>query len=447
MPRSILAALLCCALAAGRARGQDAARTLTLEQAQALAQQSNAGLGVLRKRVEETQRRSSIAFSNFLPRVQTQGYYLSSNNTQGILLPKGSLGYFAELGGVFPRSDRTIPQGGSDLFFALTTVAQPLTHYFKIREGVGAARADEDVGRAGLRKAEQDVSLGVLQAYAGVLIAMRRRDVARERVAAAEMQVSDQTTAVQSGSANAVTAQESRVKLLQARQELLAAQGEYEDLSYALADVIGLPAGTMLTLEVPEPILAPPSPPGDYVESALRRNPDVLEARALVSKGTHGVGAAKAEYIPEIGVLGGQLYQSSVPFFPKSTLAVGAQGTWTILDFGARKNAVEERQAQLGEAERNLERVRGKVRGEVEAAYRKLARARATVELAREAVALGTEASRLRSAAATAGYAVATQARSANADRLEAEMNLLKAEMGHRIALAELEKAAGTLVR
>jgi outer membrane protein TolC len=447
MHRSPLAALLTCALIAGPVRAQDAVRTLTLEQAQALAQQSNATLAAVRKRVEETQRRSAIAFSNYLPRVSTQANFLASDNTQGILLPRGSLGYFAELGGPFPRSDRTIPQGGGNLFFAFTTVAQPLTHYFKIREGIGVARADEDAGRAGLRKAEQEVAFGVLQAYAGVLVAMQHREVARERVAAAELRVSDQTAAVQSGSATAVAAQEARVRLLQGRQDLVAAEGEYEDLSYALADVIGLPAGTALALEVPPPASAQPAPLAEYVESALRRNPDVLEARALVDKGTHGVGAAKAEYIPEIGVLGAHFYQNSVPFFPRSTLAIGAQGTWTILDFGARKNALAERQAQLGEAERNLERVRGRVRGEVEAAYRKVTRARQTVELARDAVALAIEASRLRTAATSAGYAVATEARAANADRLEAEMNRMKAEMGYRIALAELDKAAGTLAR
>ena len=445
MHASTFGALVCCALAAGPLRAQSGARSLTLEQAQTLALQHNTGLAAVRKHVEETQRQSSIAFSNYLPRIQTQALYLASNNTQGILLPRGSLGYFANFGGVFPPTDRTITQGGPDLFFTLTTVVQPVTQLFKIREGVGAARADEDAGRAGLSKAEQDVAFGVLQAYAGVLIAARRRDVARERVAADSMRVADQVAAVQSGSANAIVAQQARVQLLQGRQELLAAEGDYDDLSYALTDATGLPPGTVLTLEVPPPELTPPAASGEYVESALRRNPDVLEAKALVDKTRHGVGAAKADYIPDVGVVGGNLYQSSVPFFPRSTFAIGAQASWTILDFGARRNAVEVSKAQLGQAEFNFDRVKGKVRGEVESAYRKVTRAQETVELAREAAALGTEASRLGAAAASAGYAVATQARAANADRLEAEMNLLKAQLGYRVALAELEKAAGML--
>ncbi|MFI5231454.1 MAG: TolC family protein [Gemmatimonadales bacterium] len=443
---STVGALVCCALVSGPLRAQGGARSLTLDQAQALALQHNTGLAAVRKQVEEAQRKSAIASSYYLPRVQTQGLYLASNNTQGILVPRGSLGYFADFGGVFPPTDRNITQGGPDLFFALTTVVQPVTQYFKIREGVGAAHADEDAGRAGLRKAEQDVAFGVLQAYAGVLIATRHRDVARERVAADSMRVADQVAAVQSGSANAIVAQEARVQLLQGRQELLAAEGEYDDVSYALTDATGLPPGTALALEVPPPEPAQPASSSvDYVESALRSNPDVLEAKALVDKTTHGVRAAKAEYIPDVGVVGGNLYQSSVPFFPRSTFAIGAQGSWTILDFGARRDAVEVSKAQLGQAQLNFDRVKGRVRGEVESAYRRVTRAQQTVELATEAVALGTEASRLGTAAASAGYALATRARAANADRLEAEMNLLKAQLGYRVALAELEKAAGTL--
>lgn len=445
MHASTFGALICCALVTGPLGAQGGGRSLTLEQAQALALQHNAGVAAVRKHVEETQRQRSIASSNYLPRIQTQALYLASNNTQGILVPRGSLGYFADFGGVFPPTDRNITQGGPDLFFTLTTVVQPVTQFFKIREGVGAARADVDAGRAGLSKAEQDVAFGVLQAYAGVLIATRRREVARERVAADSMRVADQVAAVQSGSANAIVAQQARVQLLQGRQELLAAEGEYDDLSYALTDAIGLPPGTALTLEVPPPELTPPESSVAYVESALRKNPDVLAAKALVDKTTHGVGAAKADYIPDVGVVGGNLYQSSVPFFPRSTFAIGAQASWTILDFGARRNAVEVSKAQLGQAEFNFDRVKGKVRGEVESAYRKVIRARETVELAREGAALGTEASRLGAAAASAGYAVATQARSANADRMEAEMNLLKARLGYRVALAELEKAAGML--
>jgi len=418
-------------------------RTLTLEQAIELARTGNAPLGAVREKVKEMERTSSVVFSNFLPRVVSQAAFLTSDNTQGILLPKGSLGYFPELGGRFPRTDRTVPQGGRDLSLAFTTVAQPVTHYFKIREGVAAARADEDVARAGLSRAEQEVAFGVLRAFSGLLIAQLESEVARTRVDGTEQRMRYQATAVSSGSAIDVSAGETRVRWLQARQVLLEKEGAVEDVSYQLIDALGLPADTRLELRAPAPLPVNLRTIDRYVAEALESNPDVREARAIVAKAGHGVAAARADYIPEVGILGVHLFQNSIPFFPQNTLAIGVQGRLTVLDFGARRSALSARRAQQKQAERNLEIVEGRVRGEVEAAYRKALRAQEVVLLATEALAVRTEGSRLRVVQSTTGYGVPAIEAEAEADRLEAQMDMLRAQLGYRIAVAELEKAAG----
>lgn len=447
MPRLSRSALFVCVLLASVARAQESApRTLTLEQALAAAHESNPGLRALRLRVEEAERRNRVVFSNYLPRVSTQAAYLGTDNTRGIIMPAGSLGNIPGLG-AFPPTSTNIPQGGSDAFFAITTAQQPITPYFKIREGLGVSRADESITRAELRRTELAVEVGVLKAYAGLLIAAKKREVAQARLNAATLRSNTQTAAVQSGIATDVVAAEARLRALQARQELLDAENEYADLSYALADAIGLPGSTPITAVPPDSIPLRLDSLSVYLNAAMSSNPDVLEAEAMVTKATHGVGAAKASYIPDIGIFGGHFYQSSFPFFPRNTLLFGAIGSITILDFGARGNTLAERRAQLSAAQQNLQRVRGKVRGEVEAAYRKISRAYEMAGVAREALALRNEALRLRVVQAGAGYGVPAEEREATADRLEADLNVLRAEMGYRIARAELEQAAGRRIR
>ena len=421
-------------------------RTLTLQQALTTAQESNAGLRAVRERVDEAQRRSNVMFSNFLPRVSTTAVYLGSDNSRGIVVPAGSLGSVPGIGR-FPRTETNIPQGGSDIGFAMTMIQQPVTQVFKIKQGLGVARADEGLSRAELRRTEQAVSVGVLKAYAGVLIAAKRRELARARAATAAIRTGTQAAAVLAGMATNVVSLEARFRALQARQDLLEAENEYTDLSYALADAIGLPGNTPLIVEAPAPSVEPLDSLDAYVASALHANPDLLEAEALVSKATHGVGAARAEYIPDFGVFGSHFLQTSLPFLPRNTLFFGAMGTVNLLDFGARKNTLAERNAQLNSANRNLERVRGKVRGEVEAAYRRLARAHEMAEVAQEALALRDEALRLRTASMGAGYGVPAEQSEASADQLEARLNVLRVDMGYRIARAELEQAAGRLAR
>jgi outer membrane protein len=429
------------------ARAQQVApRTVTLDQALAAAHEFNAGLLVVRQRVEEAERRNRVVFSNYLPRVSTVAASLGSDNTRGILLPAGSLGNVPGLG-PFPPSESNIPQGGSNVIFAMTTATQPLTQYWKIKEGLGVSRADESISRAELRRTEQAVSLGVLQAYAGLLISAKRRDVARARVNTAALRTSTQATAVSSGMATNVASLETRLRALQARQEVLEAENEYTDISYQLADAMGLPGNTALAVTPLLPIDMHLDSVDVYGASAMHANPDVQEAAATVEKATHGVAAAKTSYIPDVGLFGSHFFQSSLPFFPRSTLFFGAMGSITLLDFGARSNTLAERNAQLNAATRNLERVKSKVRGEVEAAYRKLARAYEMADVAREALGLRVEALRLRTMQTGAGLGVAAEQSEATADSLEAELNVIRAEMGYRLARAELDKASGRLVQ
>jgi outer membrane protein TolC len=441
--RLLAGAALAVALLPAAGSAQAAARSLTLEEAIELALRDNAGLAALRERVVEMERSSSAVFTNYLPRVRTQPIYLASDNSRGILLPAGSLGYFPELGGRFPRTDRTIEQGGQDLFVAMTTVAQPITHYFKIREGRGVVLADEVAARAAVRRAELDVTLKVTQAYAGLLIAQEGVEVARARVATTEQRTVYAAASVASGSAVDVAAQEARVRALQARQDLLEREGEVDDLNYLLADAIGLPGGTRLELSPPALPAPRDATPEAYVRAALEGNPELTEARALVTKATHGVSAARAQYIPDVAILGVHLYQNSLPFFPENTLMFGIQGSFTLFDFGERRQVVGQRRAQLAQAENNLRMIEGRIRGEVEAAHRKLARSRELVALAEEALSLRQEASRLMTQQTSAGFVLAAEQQQASADRMEAEQNLLRARLGYRIAAAELDKVTG----
>jgi outer membrane protein TolC len=447
MYRISRSALLIAGIFASAARAQaPAPRTLTLEQAVAIARDSNPALRALRQRVEESERRSRVVFSNYLPRVATQGAYVGTNNTRGIIMPAGSLGSLPGLG-QFPPTTTNIQQGGSDIFFAMTTGLQPITPFFKIREGLGVTRADESIARAELKRVEQTVAIGVMKAYAGLLISSKRRDVARARIATAALKTNTQNAAVQAGMAMNVASTEARLRALQARQELLESENELTDLGYALADAIGLPGNTPLTVEPLAQTAIQLDSLDVYIAAAQRGNPDVLEAEAMVTKATHGVGAAKADYIPDLALFGGHFFQSSFPFFPRNTLLFGAIGSVTLLDFGARSNTLAERRAQLNAANRNVDRVRGKVRGDIEAAYRKLARSYEMAIIAREALSLRTEALRLRTVQAGAGYGVPAEESEAAADRIEAEYNMMRAEMGYRLARAELEQAAGRLAR
>ena len=432
-------------LAAVPLSGQ-AAQRLTMDDAFRLAQERSAALEALAQRVTEQEEKTAQMRGNYLPQLSTVVNYLNNNAAQRITIPTGSFGDLPALGGAFPPSDLVIEQGGTGLFFSTTTLAQPITQLIKIRQGVGVAEADEEVARAGLRRVQGEVMVGTLRLYGGLLIAQVQRQATQAQLATAEERTTNTRVAAASGNMLEVAALEARVAVLQARQKLLEVDSQIEDLQYQLADLLGFGPGTSFELaglpQEPTQLL----PLEEYVEMAMQGNAEVLEARSTFTKAEYGVSAARAEYIPNLGVAVTHFYQSSVPFFPKNSVGLGVQLEWTIWDWGKRSHIVGERRAQLAQADANVRRIEGKVRGDVEKAYRQVAQANTMLELAREAAQLRQEAARLQGGQQRAGFALQAQALAASADALQGSVDVVQAEVGYRLALAELNRAVGTSV-
>jgi outer membrane protein TolC len=250
--------------------------------------------------------------------------------------------------------------------------------------------------------------------------------------------------AAASGNVLEVASLEARVSSLQARQSLLEVEMLIDDLQYQLADLLGFAAGTRFELAEPEPQRVQMLTLDEYVTSALRQNPEVLAARATLQKAESASRAARLEYVPDLGVALTHLYQSALPFFPKSSFGFGVQLQWNVWDFGKRSSLIQERQSQVAQATADLRRIEGKVRGDVERAFRQVDHATTALELAREAAALRAEAQRLGTLQRRAGFTLQAQALGSDAEAQQAEVDVLKAEFGHRLAIAQLREAVGS---
>ena len=66
------------------------------------------------------------------------------------------------------------------------------------------------------------------------------------------------------------------------------------------------------------------------------------------------VTAAKTAYIPDITAYARHSYQVGVPFLVRNYGTFGFHLTWDLFDFGRRRAIVQEREAQLAQAEENL---------------------------------------------------------------------------------------------
>jgi outer membrane protein TolC len=415
---------------------------LTLDEAIALARASNRGLRIQTLRVTEQERRVAQSRADAFPQVAVDGYYTQTAETQGIVLPTGSLGFVTGVGPI-PTRDVTIAQGGKSLFLASATLSQPVTQLIRIRAATRAAAADARVATAGQGKTDLDLVYEVQQLYIEILVATRRRDAAVLDVTAAEARLQDAQAAVSAGTVLPATLQAAQATRLERRQSLLALDNQIDDLRTDLNDMLALPLETALDLAPFE--LAPDEQVSavDTIASDLGEHPDVRAATALVDKAEAEVTVARSAYIPELAFFGQYVHQSAVPFLPRDNLVVGLRGSWTVFNFGKREAAIAERRLQLDEARVNADRVRNQVSADVQRSVRKVERTRQMRQVAQEVLVARREAARLQRDQSEVGLTASSEAAQARFDEAQAEADFLAAELEYRLARAELARAVG----
>jgi outer membrane protein TolC len=141
------------------------------------------------------------------------------------------------------------------------------------------------------------------------------------------------------------------------------------DLTTELNDLLGLPLNTQLELAPAAPASFDQRSRDDYVQAAWAAHPEILAAEQAVRKARAGVTAAKSAYIPDITAYARHTYQNGVPFFVRNFGSFDLTLTWEVFDFGKRRAAVREREAQLAQAEENLQRLKEEVAVGIERSY------------------------------------------------------------------------------
>jgi outer membrane protein TolC len=248
-------------------------------------------------------------------------------------------------------------------------IAQPLTQLIRIHAANRIAAAEVAASRDDLKKAETQAALDVHSLYFGILVARLQKLAAEQQTAYAGEQLKESEEDVRNGAALRVAALQGRASVLEGRQAVLTAELQLADLTTELNDLLGLPLDTRLELDPAVPASFDQRPREEYVQTAWSANPEILAAGEAVRKARAGVTVARTAYIPDITAYARHSYQDGVPFLVRNFGTFGVTLNWEVFDFGRRRAAVREREAQLAQAEENLQRLREEVAVGVERRY------------------------------------------------------------------------------
>jgi multidrug efflux pump subunit AcrB/outer membrane protein TolC len=416
-------------------------RRITLDEAVALATRQNSMVKLAQLKEKEMKARVTEARSNYFPVLTNDSTAAHLRNIEHMEVPMGALGVYPVIGPM-PGANGSLPLGHHNFILSTTTVAQPITQFFKIHAGVGVAKADAAVAQDDAQRAKDEVALKMKQLYLGLLSAERRRDAAELSIAAGDERLGEARNGVEAGAVLELKVLEGKAQLADARHKLGTLEDTISDLKVEFNDLAGLPLDTEVELVAPELEITDITT-GDLEAKALEHSPEVAAARETLAKARAGLMAARAEFIPEIGAFANYVHQDGVPLLTENNGALGLKMNWTLLDFGKRTGQVQERKAQVAEAEENLRHVENRARVEIEKEVRKVRRAETGLEAARESVEARAEMRRITANQLEAKTVNASALKDAEAQLAVAEAELFQAEAERSTARAELERTLG----
>ncbi len=439
MKRGVLTVLFACAL--GNAFAADA-KKLTLADAVQLALSQNHALKIARLKVAENEQKKAGARADYFPKIKNESNFLHVTSLENIDIPQGAFGVFPSIGPV-PSRDVLIGQGSQTLETIGTGAAQPLTPLIRIHQANRIAASEVAASRDELKKAESEVAVKVHEVYYGLLIAQLQKQAAEQDSAYARTRLSENEQDVLNGNALNVAVIESQAGLLESEQSLLTIDLRMSDLTSELNDLMGTPLDTRLVLSPVEMVDSTDLPREEVLRMAMAENPEIAAATESVEKAKATLTAAKSAFIPDVSIFARQSYQNGVPFLVHNFGTFGVTLDYEVFDFGKRHAAVREREAQLAQAQENVERLKEEVSVQIDRTYNKVERTKKMLQVAAEVVKLRTEGERLAENQLTQGVVLVSALRQASAATYKAQADLLQAQLAHLLARAELEQTIG----
>ncbi|NLF27465.1 MAG: TolC family protein [Clostridiales bacterium] len=438
---TVAALTLALALSAQAPAARAEERSITLDEAVQMAVENNSMVRMAALKIRETEAREQQARANYFPQVENESSQYNIVEKQRIVLPAGSLGVIPQLGAI-PPAPATVFQGGRSLLLAQTTVAQPLTQLFKIREGNAVARADTGIAKTQAERARVEIAAKVREVYYTLLGLQARERAAKAAITAAEEKLKEGLDAVETGTVLEVRAMQAKAALLESRQARMTVDIQLEDAAAEFNELLGVPRDTKFVLTAPQGGQELPAVE-DALAMAKARNPELAAAVQTVEKARHAVRAAKADRIPEVGAFAQHIYQSGVPFLASNNGVAGLRLNFALFDWGKKSGVIKEREAQLALAEEEMHRVERRIAIDVEKAHRRVQRVTAMTEVAKEAAAVRKEALRIAADQLELGLCSRAAFEEANAAAAGAEADVAAAEYQLAVALSDLHRLMG----
>jgi outer membrane protein len=356
---------------------------LPLADAIQIASTNNRELKIASLEVEKSKWQVASAKTHRLPQFKTYIFGSASLTDASFLFKQGSLG---EQGGQpNPSRDTRIQLSSGMTGYAVASVAQPISHLYKIHLSIREQELSSDLNSEEYRGKRQSVIADVKQAYYAVLQTESSLEAAQ---AAVKQYEETRRVAQQYLAQEAVLKSESldvEAKLAQSRYQIVELSNNLESQKEQLNDLLGRDIETDFRTEPVPPIAAEETDLKLAQQTALSQRPELREAQIKLQKADYDRKIAKADYIPDISAAVHYFTPLNTEILPTNVAGAGVEMNWEPFEWGRRRDEVKQKSIAVDQSQFQLQQVRSQVLLDVNNRYRKLGQSRQALTVAQAA--------------------------------------------------------------
>ncbi len=440
-----------------------AERSLTFDEAVALARKGSKDLSAARARVEQSQTGIGQAYVALLPTVAAQGKYthnykevtldLAASNqalfgladtikaTSGNAVQNGALNDFKQRVAESTPSSIVI-QKAEQLDFALSATVPLVVPY--AYPALAAARRTHASNLATFDVTVTSVLYATGQAFFAAAGTDELVGARRHAIEVAQLTLSNARARFEAGVVNRVEVTRAELALVRAEQAAREAEDAQAQAYRALATLIQLREPFVVVAGTSRDDQAAP-PPLALVKSALSLRPELHAAQLGVDAAEAQLASAKWRWAPTLSAFGNLRAFNYAGFSGDNySWAVGAQLDWVLYDGGARDAQRRLAAAQRSENAFKRAQLEDSISDEVYNSRRTLDTRRQALATALRSVALSKDTLELVRVQHDAGTATQLDLLTAQDNLVAAEVGVAQARFDLSLADLQLRRAAGT---
>ena len=408
--------------------------TLTLDRAIEAAMQNNHLLNIKKIQVGEKQAKVREDEIKKYPTVILSSTYLYNVNTSDPLPLHSTI--------QLPIPDKYMQLGEHNTFNAAGVIYQPITQQSKIRTGINISKTDVLITEREKKKVAQQITQSVERLYYGLLINEKQKGEALNKLEAAKIKLYDVESALLAGKTVNVDKAELLANIAEQEQIILRLNIQAQDYMDDLKQITGLTAHNLFLENVD--IVASVTPLLEESKSiAVVNNVDLNIATLNQSKADLGIKAARQSYLPDIGFVGGYMYQTGNGVLPNNNPFAGINFKWNIQDVFANRHVVEQRILLSKQANENLANTREQLNTDVNKAYNKLIQIKNLIDVTQKAAYYRREEMKIQSDKSVSGLNTKVDVLNAQSSLAKSEADLYAAQLSYRLAVSDLKILEG----